>query len=178
MREFKRISKYEYDEDVKLPVRSTGKSAGYDLFAAEDILVPSYWYNLSQLFDETWDKEYTLEESAEEIKKHSLKPTFVPTGVKVYLEDDEELELRSRSSVATKNLLTLANGVGTIDADYVDNEDNEGHIMVALFNISPYNIKIKKGDKIAQGLIHKYIVADGDEATAQRTGGFGSTGVQ
>lgn len=178
MKKFAKVSKYANDSLVKLPVRSTQKSAGYDFFAAEEIIIPSYWKMLSKLFDNVhMQHPYTLEESAEFIKEHSLKATLVSTGVKVYLEEDEELELRSRSSIGTKNLLMLANGVGTIDSDYVDNPDNEGLIMVAMFNLSPCDIIIKKGDKIAQGIIHKYLKVDEDDVTNAREGGFGSTGV-
>lgn len=178
MRKFAKVSKYNNDSLVKLPVRSTQKSAGYDFFAAEEIVIPSYWKMLSKLFDSTCEQHiYTLEESADFIKKHSLKPTLVSTGVKVYLEEDEELELRSRSSIGTKNLLMLPNGVGTIDSDYVDNPDNEGLIMVGLLNLSPCDVIIKKGDKIAQGIIHKYLKVDEDNVTTAREGGFGSTGV-
>ena len=36
---------------------------------------------------------------------------------KIQLNDYDELEIRSRSSIATKNLIILANSVGTIDAE-------------------------------------------------------------
>lgn len=179
MRKFAKVSKYVDDPSVKLPVRSTEKSAGYDFFAAEDTIIPSYWKKLAQLFEreKAVDAPLTLEESAAYNKDHALKAVTVPTGVKVYLEADEELELRSRSSVGTKNLLMLPNGVGTIDADYVDNPDNEGLIMIAFINFSPCDISIKKGDKIGQGIIHKYLKVDEDDVTSKREGGFGSTGV-
>lgn len=62
-----------------------------------------------------------------------------------------------------------------IDSDYYNNPDNEGHIYFQLINLSPYAISLKKGDRIGQGIIHKYITTENDEATGERTGGFGST---
>lgn len=60
--------------------------------------------------------------------------------------------------------------------DYYNNKDNEGHIMVPMINLSPFDVIIKKGDKIAQALIKNYYTID-DEKTNQttRNGGFGST---
>jgi dUTP pyrophosphatase len=89
---------------------------------------------------------------------------------------DVYLELTSRSSVPLKNWLVLANGVGVIDADYYNNEDNEGEIFLQFINLSPCSILIKEGDKIGQGIFHKYLVTANEEETkAKRTGGFGST---
>ena len=62
-----------------------------------------------------------------------------------------------------------------IDADYADNPDNEGAIFFQVINLSPFPIKLKKGDIIGQGIIHKYEITDGDTATGNRVGGFGST---
>ena len=62
-----------------------------------------------------------------------------------------------------------------IDADYVDNQDNEGEIFFQVINLSPFAIQIKKGDKIGQGVIKQYCITDDDNACGERTGGFGST---
>jgi dUTP pyrophosphatase len=60
--------------------------------------------------------------------------------------------------------------------DYYNNDDNEGHIMVPMINLSPFDVIIKKGDKIAQALIKNYYTIDDEEANqATRNGGFGST---
>ena len=40
----------------------------------------------------------------------------------------------------------------------------------------PFTIKINKGDKIGQGVFAKFLKADDDNETKERTGGFGSTG--
>jgi dUTP pyrophosphatase len=56
----------------------------------------------------------------------NYRPTLVPTGVKVYLDNDKYLQLSARSSLPRKNWLIVANAPGIVDADYVDNPDNEG----------------------------------------------------
>ena len=62
-----------------------------------------------------------------------------------------------------------------IDADYYNNPDNEGEIFFQLINLSPYNIILKKGEKIGQGIIKQYLTTEDDTATGDRFGGFGST---
>lgn len=69
----------------------------------------------------------------------------------------------------------LANGVGIIDADYYNNPDNEGEIFFQIYNLSPFNIKIQKGEAIGQGIILPYGITEDDSALGERTGGFGST---
>ena len=68
------------------------------------------------------------------------------------------------------------NNVGIIDADYYNNEDNEGHIMLGLYNTTDSDVTLAKGERVAQGIFYKYLTADGDSADATRSGGFGSTG--
>ena len=71
--------------------------------------------------------------------------------------------------------LVLSNGVGCIESDYFDNESNEGEIMFGFYNFFPYDVEIKKGDRIGQGVFQKFLTVDNDNATGERTGGFGST---
>ena len=37
------------------------------------------------------------------------------------------------------------------------------------------SVTLKKGERVAQGIFVKYLVADNDNADATREGGFGST---
>ena len=62
-----------------------------------------------------------------------------------------------------------------IDADYYNNAGNEGEIFLQLINLSPFNIQIKKGEAIGQGIILPYGITSDDAATGERIGGFGST---
>ena len=134
---------------INLPIRKTKCSAGYDMEAAEDTIIPAF--------------------------KPGQKPTLIKTGIKAYMEDDEMLLLYNRSSNPGKKGLILANSVGVIDKDYYGNPDNDGHIMFAFYNIKDEVVEIKKGDAIGQAIFQKYLIADDDNATGERVGGFGST---
>jgi dUTP pyrophosphatase len=143
------IAKGWEDKDIHLPVRKTAHSAGYDIEAAEDTVVPKF--------------------------VPGCNPTLIPTGIKAYMKDDEVLYLYNRSSNPKKKGLVLANSVGVIDADYYGNPDNDGHIMFAFYNVKDEDITIKKGEAIGQGVFSHYLVCDDDQATGKREGGFGST---
>ena len=80
-----------------------------------------------------------------------------------------------RSSWAIKKRCVLANQVGVIDRDYVDNPDNEGHIFIPVENRGTEPVTIAAGERIAQGLFMPFRVTDDDESEGIRTGGFGST---
>ena len=176
MSKFEIISKYE-NAGLHLPKRATANAAGYDFEVAEDIYIPPISSHMDMLRCMTKPK-VTLEEMAIYAKKHNLKPTLVPTGIKCQLEPHQYLELSVRSSLPLKHWLILANGVGIIDADYYNNPDNEGHIYFQLINLSPLGIYLKKGDKIGQGIIKSYGLVEGDQygEGEKRKGGFGSTG--
>ena len=109
------------------------------------------------------------------VKKADARMTLVPTGVKVKLEENQKLELFIRSSTSLGAYLIMANSVGIIDADYYDNPDNEGNIYFQVINLSPFNIRIKKGEIIGQGIISKYDKTTLDDTSTTRVGGFGST---
>ena len=48
--------------------------------------------------------------------------------------------------------MALVNNVGIIDADYYNNEDNEGHIMLGLYNTTDSDVTLAKGERVAQGI--------------------------
>ena len=64
-----------------------------------------------------------------------------------------------------------------IDADYYNNPDNEGHIYFQVINLAPFDIVLRKGDTIGQGILKKYYLTDDDVTTGLREGGFGSTDI-
>ena len=143
---------------------------------AEDIVIPSYSNQMSEMVQ--WGRTghiYTLTEMANFTKQLKIKPILVPTGIKCSLDPNTYLELSARSSTPLKHWIILANGVGIIDADYYNNPDNEGHIYFQVINLSTFDIQLKKGDKIGQGIIKHYLITDDDNASGQRLGGFGST---
>lgn len=173
MAKFEVVSKYA-DKNIQLPIRATAHSAGYDLSAAEDIIIPSFLSKYNDVFLMTATPR-TMSEAADTIKKLGLKPTLVSTGVKCKLADNEYLGLLARSSLPLKHLLIVANSQGIIDADYYNNEDNEGEIFLQLINLAPFPIKIEKGTKICQGIIYNFNVTEDDCANGVRKGGLGST---
>lgn len=176
MIKFEKVKRFA-DADFNLPVRKTKNSAGYDFEVAEDICIPTWTSQLMALAKATpQPKEpYSLEEMAALTKQAKAKPTLVSTGVKCHLEEGYYLELSVRSSTPLKYWIILANSVGIIDADYCDNPDNEGEIFFQVINMSPFDIYLKKGDIIGQGIIKRYEVTDDDKAIGERQGGFGST---
>ena len=143
------IAKGFEEKDIKLPVRKTKYSAGYDIEAAEDCIIPPF--------------------------KRGDKPYLVKTGLKAYMQEDEYLKLCNRSSNPGKKGLILANSIGVVDADYYGNPDNDGHIMFAFINVKEEELIIKKGDCIGQAIFEKFLTTDNDVAEGERTGGFGST---
>ena len=138
---------YEMKEpNFNLPVRGTKNSGGYDFFAMEDIIL------------------------------EPNKITYVPTGVKCKMQDDEILILANRSSNPKKKGIILASGINIIDADYYGNEDNDGEISLILQNITSEPVKINKGDKTVQGVFLKYLLTENDNVNNERISGIGSTG--
>lgn len=170
---FELVSQFADQTDL-LPVRATKFSAGYDFVVAQDTVVPSYQKQFNGLNFSNEDP-LALTFVAGLTKSYKCKPTLVPTGVKAYLPEGTFLQLSVRSSCPLKHWLILANGVGIIDGDYYNNPDNEGHIFFQIINLFPHDIILHKGEKIGQGIIMPYFLAEGDATAAARTGGFGST---
>lgn len=131
-------------EEIKLPKRATKYSAGYDFYAPFNIKL----------------------KPGEEIK--------IPTGIRVYLDDDKFLMCVPRSGLGFKYYARFANTLGIIDSDYAMSE-NEGHIFIKLRNEGSKDMEIEKGTGMAQGIILKYYVTEDDSSNEIRNGGFGST---
>ena len=175
MAKFEFVSSIPEDTLLMLPQRKTAESAGYDFQVSEDIIVYPHEH-LTTIMKNSPYHPYTLEQMADLTKQLHTRPTLVPTGVKCKLDKGTYLELSVRSSTPLKSWLVLANGVGIIDADYYNNPDNEGAIYFQIINLSPFPIKLKKGDIIGQGIIKQYLKTEDDRAKGARHGGFGSTG--
>ncbi|RRG18693.1 dUTP diphosphatase [Weissella viridescens] len=178
-RKFEIVEKYR-DADLELPKRATRQAAGYDFQAATDFTLPSIWRVpfLRVLKKLRIGEALTTDEMKQ--AKADVKPLLVPTGIKVYMGENEYLMIANRSSNPLKRGFVLPNGVGIIDADYVDNEQNEGEIFVQMINWGLTDRTIKKGERIAQGIFMPFLVIDDDaqDTKADRTGGFGSSGVK
>ena len=142
------IAKGWEDKGINLPVRKTKYSAGYDVEAAEDVVIPPY--------------------------KPGIKPTLIPTGLKAYCMEDECIMLVNRSSGPKKGVI-LPNSIGVVDHDYYNNIDNDGHFYFQFWNFKDEDLVIHKGDVIGQAIFQKYLLTDDDGAEGERVGGFGST---
>ena len=95
----------------------------------------------------------------------------IPTNTAVEMDEDDVLLIFPRSSYSIKFGLELVNSVGVIDADYKD------QIFICYRNTGDEPFFIKRGDRIAQGVIVKFLKTDDDKADGERHGGVGSTGV-
>lgn len=97
------------------------------------------------------------------------------TDVKACMNEDEVLMLYVRSSMG-KIPVVIANGTGIIDSSYFSNPSNDGNIGFRLLNLGDEPYVINVGDRIGQGVFSKYLITDDDNASGERTGGFGSSG--
>ena len=176
MNKFEVVSRFKDSKINLIPTRKTNGSAGYDFYVAEDIIIPPYYVQLDKMAEYNSPITMGLEEVANKTKELKARPTLVSSGVKCKLEPDTYLELSVRSSTPLKHWLILANSVGVIDADYYNNPDNEGEIFFQMINLSPFPIRLQKGDRIGQGIIKPFLITEDDAASGTRLGGFGSTG--
>ncbi|WP_419879078.1 dUTP diphosphatase [Brevibacillus centrosporus] len=158
--------------DAVIPQYARAMDAGFDLVAVEDVLVAP----------------------GESVK--------VPTGLAFALPEGFELQVRPRSGISVKTKLRLSNAPGTIDAGYrgevailVDNtreasrtyknvclDASEKEVTVDQ-EVDTHSYLIKKGDRLAQGVIAivpvaQFEVVDELDETERGTGGFGSSGIK
>ena len=134
---------------LKLPKRATTGSAGYDIYAPYDIIIPP---------------EQTVK---------------IPTGIRVLLDDDKFLAIYPRSGLGFKCKMQLYNTVGIIDSDYSksDNEGHIW-VKFYNDSPDDKTIHIEEGEAMCQGIIQQFFKTDDDEADGIRNGGFGSTGTK
>ena len=109
-----------------------------------------------------------------EVWVHPRKTVIVPTGLHLEIPANHELQVRARSGFSVKHDVIVKNGVGTIDSDY------RGEVGVILYNMGKRSVLIKRGERIAQGVLCKVTRAKFKEdelsETERGTSGFGSTG--
>lgn len=136
-------------DGARLPYRATEGSAGADICACID-------------------SDITVEPG--KIEK-------IPTGIAIEIPAGFGGFIFPRSSLASKNGITLSNCVGVIDSDY------RGEICVPIINLGGESFTVKNGDRIAQMVIMPYENAEYETAaelseTERGEGGFGSTGLR
>lgn len=145
------------------------RSIGVEL-VHDDAKIPSYAYPSDSGFDLY---------STVEINIPAFGRALVPTGLKLSIPDEYEIQVRPKSGLALNQGLTVLNTPGTVDSGYV------GEIKVIVFNTNNTTAVISKGMKIAQAVLcpvvnGKYVsfeqvnkVEDKDRGD----NGFGSTGI-
>lgn len=132
-----------------------------------DALIPQYQTLGAAGFDLHALEDYALKAG---------EKVLVKTGLAFELQIGFELQIRPRSGLALKNGISVLNAPGTIDSDY------RGEVGVLLINHSKEDFAIKKGDRIAQGVVARYErvefeVCEELSESARGAGGFGSSGV-
>lgn len=138
--------------DVKIPTYATDGSGCFDIYADS---IPGMTMWSVSVFDNN--------------------PLIVPTGLFFEIPEGHVLLIFSRSGHGFKNDVRLANCVGIIDSDY------RNEVLVKLTADGTGEMKVKTGDRIAQGMIVPYpkvqfVVSDELSMTERNMGGFGSTG--
>ena len=102
--------------------------------------------------------------------------TLVPTGLVMAVPPGHFLAVFARSSTPLKRGLMVANGVGVVDPDYCGPTDE---IKIEVYNFTAAAVTIRRGDRLAQGVIVPCVRAefvDGDAPGTPSRGGFGATG--
>jgi dUTP pyrophosphatase len=128
--------------------------------------LPQYHSSLAAGFD-----FYAREDTT--IPSHQT--VLVPANLALQIPPDFWLLIAARSSLQKRGL-QLINGVGVIDADYCGNDDE---ISLILHNFTAQNTHIKKGERLAQGILMPLYRAEFtpvDHLDTPNRGGFGTTG--
>lgn len=145
------------------------KTIGVEL-VDENAKVPSYAYPSDSGFDLYSTIEYILP---------PFGRALIPTGIKLSIPDEYEIQVRPKSGLAINQGLTVLNTPGTVDSGYV------GEIKVIVFNTNNESVTISKGMKIAQAVLcpvvnGKYVSFERVEKVEEKDrgdNGFGSTGI-
>lgn len=101
---------------------------------------------------------------------------LVRTGLIIEVPTGHFLGIFARSSTPLKRGLLVANGVGVVDPDYSGPEDE---IMIQVLNFTGAEVQVKRGDRLAQGIVLQTPRVSWEEVGDIRPvtrGGFGATG--
>ena len=168
---------YKLNEQAQLPVFSTEQSACFDMFANLILDETVVYYNSLTTKELPRRISFDINSSREFLQLNNMERMLIPTGLIANIPKGFSVRLHSRSGMAFKQGVYLANCEGIIDSDYVD------PIYAMVTSISNVPVRIYNGDRICQGELvrcEKYTLDESDEAPSQKTdreGGFGSTGV-
>jgi dUTP pyrophosphatase len=154
---------------------------------SDDAIVPSYQTEGAAGFDFHALEDYTINPG---------QTVLIQTGLAFEIPLGYELRVQPRSGMSFKTKLRVANSPGCVDSDYrgevcviAENTDYAIKEVVSTYDsyggnsvrvIAGNPIVIKKGDRIAQGIISPVVRAEfieGDlNQTIRGSGAFGSTG--
>lgn len=164
---------YKIYEDAIIPTFASSGSACFDVYAyinPEAEIVAWTDAGAKQISKQ-------LRNDKQSVVIYPNERMLVPTGLIIDIpKENLYVRLYARSGNAFKKGLTLANGLGIIDYDYIE------ETKVMLHNISDMNVVINNGDRVCQGeLVSRlsYSLEETDlkpAAKTDRDGGFGSTG--
>tara|TARA_R110000823_G_scaffold313485_1_gene441208 strand:+ start:528 stop:1163 length:636 start_codon:yes stop_codon:yes gene_type:complete len=169
-------------KDMGLDLESLSKLQD-EAFADMSNTIDILYLNKSKLEDPKYihreDSGFDIRANIDkDITLSSLERTLIPTGLHFQIHEDYELQIRPRSGLATKHGLTVLNTPGTVDSNY------RGEVKIILINLSKEDYTIKRGDRVAQGVV-SYVLkqkwgklkkVDTLDSTNRNEGGFGSTG--
>lgn len=113
--------------------------------------------------------------AAENVDVPPRQIRLIGTGLVITVPEGYFLAIFARSSTPFKRGLMVANGVGVIDSDYCGAADE---VKIQVINVTDEPVNIRRGDRIAQGIVLPAPRAEFVEGKAAETsrGGFGSTG--
>lgn len=132
--------------------------------------------------------------SAVDININPGETVIIPTGLKLAIPENYEIQVRPRSGISFKTPLRISNSPGTIDSGYRDElgvimTNSSPKISSEILSIESKGNKsgvyaIRKGDRIAQIVLQELprmrltVVDSVKDIGNDRGGGFGSTGVR
>lgn len=158
-----------------VPFYATEFAAGFDLKA--DLVAG----DKITKYDHRNQKHEVKAKDANGVGRLYIEPgdrVLVPTGLFADIPEDCYIAIHARSGTSWKQGLILTNGVGVVDADYVE------EIKVSLTNVSGVRVYIEDGERIAQALLMPVVkagiqrIGSKPAQKTSRAGGFGSTGAK
>ena len=167
---------YKLNEQAQLPVFATKQSACFDLYANLIADENVQYYGAIQTKELPRRVSFDINSNRSFVQLNNMERMLIPTGLIADIPVGFSIRLHSRSGLAFKQGVYLANCEGIIDSDYID------PIFALVTSLSNVPVKIFNGDRICQGELvrcEKYTLDESDEAPTQKTdreGGFGSTG--
>ena len=141
------------NEQAHIPVRMSAGSAGHDLYAAVDAVVPASKTSAAGTVD--------------------IGRCLVPLGFALELPFGTVARIAARSGLSANYNVEV--GAGWVDSDF------RGEVMVELKNLSSVDYKVAAGDRIAQLILlptvdFQFVASELLGTTVRGTSGMGSTG--